>query len=419
MVIDLGEARDEPDLPARTWPPRQRRAVGAVVALVALLLAGGAATPVRSGLVAVTVQATAADDILVEGDGLYLMRPSRGVVRAGLRTVTRYRLPDASEPEWEAALYTAGPVRGVSIVDGTLLVTAEGPEMQTIAIRPDTGQELWRRSGWWYSTGPGRVLLADYSGGVTQQLFSVELKTGDVRWSVSLPADEPVLADRDRVVHWTKAGAVRVHDAGTGDLVASAHLPADPETAGQVLDGLVLVPGLAGGRPIVTAYGVDRLDRRWQADIDVRNEYVGGECGDAFCVGTGDDSGIRLIDRATGRTRWSAPGWGYTHSVGPYLLAYGDGHAEMSRVAVLDPADGHIVAELGEWNTSVAGDDGRILAVREDGSRALVARLDPTTAEVRVLGVLADVYQCQTGPAAVVCRRSNGSIGVWYPRRRL
>ncbi|MGN9913766.1 outer membrane protein assembly factor BamB family protein [Phytohabitans sp. LJ34] len=419
MVIDLGEPRDEVELSPRPLSRSQRRAMGATLALATLLSAGGAAAPVRPELVAVTIRATAADHYVVDDDALYLMRPSDVVVRAGLRTITRYRLPDATEPEWEAAIYTAGRVRGASLVDGMLLaVTQAGPDIETIAIRPDTGQEVWRRTGWWYETSAGNGLLLE-SRAMTQQLFSVELATGTVRWSRIYPAEDPVLIDGERFVHWTKSGTAEVHDSTTGDVLATAHLPLDPELAPQVVGDLLLVPEEDEDGSGLTAYGLDRLDRRWRADVDVRNEYVSGECGDAVCVGVRNDGGIRLVDLATGRTRWSAPGWGYAYPVGPYLFAYGRSETKNPRAALLDPVDGHVVGDLGQWNASLPADDGRMLGIRENGLRTLVARLDPAAAKVKVLGLLAGVFQCQASPVAVVCRRSGGSIGVWYPERRL
>lgn len=419
MVIDLGEPRDEVELSPRPLSLRQRRAMGATLALATLLSAGGAAAPVRPELVAVTIRATAADQYVVDDDALYLMRPSGVVVRAGLRTITRYRLLDATEPEWEASIYTTGRVRGASIVDGMLLAIAEaGPDIQTIAIRPDTGQEVWRRPGRWYAASAGNGLLLD-SGAMTQELFSVELATGMVRWSRAYSADDPVLVDGERFVHWTKSGTAEVHDSATGDLLATAHLPLHPELAPQVVDDLLLIPEEHDGRPVLSAYGLVRLDRRWRADVDVRNEYVSGECGDALCVGIRNDGGIRLVDLATGRPRWSVPGWGYAQLVGPYLLAYGRSETKNPRAALLDPADGHVVGDLGQWNASPPADDGRMLGIRENGARTLVGRLDPAAAKAEVLGVLAGVFQCQASPVAVVCRRAGGSIGVWYPERRL
>ncbi|BCB82474.1 hypothetical protein GCM10022251_70060 [Phytohabitans flavus] len=422
MVIDLGvpQDQDEVEVAPRRWSARQRRAVGAVLGIAALLGTVGAAAPVRSPLVSVTIQATAADDVLVANDALYLMRPSRGVIRAGLRTITRYRLADATTPEWEAAIYTAGPVRAASLVDGVLMAMAmaEGPGIETIAIRPDTGREVWRRSGWYHSTGLGHGLLQDQSPGRWQRVFGVDLATGDVRWSLEYPVDDTVLVDRGRFVHWDRSGMAELHDADTGSLLATAHLPFDAQSSAQIVGDLLLIPA-ADGRRAVVAYGMDRLDRRWQADIDMRSEYVSGECGDALCVGAVDGGGIRLVDAATGRTRWSAPGWGYAFRVGPRLLAYGPGQTTNPNAALLDPADGRVVGDLGEWNASVPADDGRMLGIRESSTRALVARLDPVAADAEVLGLLADVFQCQPGPVAVVCRRAGGSIGVWYPRRRL
>jgi outer membrane protein assembly factor BamB len=419
MVIDLGEPRDEVEMAPRPWSPRQRRAVAVLLAVAALMGAGGAAAPGRPALVSVTIQATAADEVLVEGDALYLLRPSRGVSRSGLRTITRYRLPDATTPEWEARFYTDGPVRGASLVDGMLLAVADGRNVQTVAIQPETGKEVWRRSGWYHRTAPGHGLLQDHSRVVTQRLFSVDLASGNVRWSREYPADDQVLIDRDRFVRWSQSDTAELYDAESGALLATAQLPFDRQLSVQVAAGLLLVPGESDGRPVITAYGRDRLDRRWQAEIDVRSEYLGGECGDALCVGNANDSGVRLVDLATGHTRWSAPGWGYTSRVGPYLLAYGPGESTNPRAALLDPADGHIVGDLGEWSASLPAPDGRMLGIRENGTRTLVARLDPLAVEVEVLGLLADVFQCQSSPAAVVCRRAGGSIGVWYPERKL
>jgi hypothetical protein len=420
MVIDLGMPRDEPELPPRPWSLRSRRALGTVVAVAGLLGASSATAPVRPDLVSVTIQATAADDYLVDGDALYLLRPSRGVIRAGLRTITRYRLPDATEPEWEAALYTAGPVRGAYLVDGMILATADaGPGIQTIAIRPETGQEVWRRSGWLHRTTAGQGLLQDFSRGLRQQLLSVELATGAVRWSKSFAADDPVLVDGDRFVRWTPAGTAQVYEADAGAVLATAHFQLDREVNAQIVSDLLLVPEKVAGRAVLTAYGLDRLDRRWRADIDLRAEYVGGDCGDALCLGSPDDGGLRLVDLATGRTRWSVAGWGYAYRVGPYLLAYGRSATTNPRAGLLDPASGHVVGDLGDWNASAPAPGGQMLGIRENGPRAVVARLDPAAVEAKVLGVLAGVFQCHPSPLAVVCRRAGGSIGVWYPERRL
>jgi hypothetical protein len=74
------------------------------------------------------------------------------------------------------------------------------------------------------------------------------------------------------------------------------------------------------------------------------------------------------------------------------------------------------VGELGEWNGSTRRADGQMLATHVLGGRVLVARLDPAGPGVRVLGAISTVYECHPGPRAVVCRRSDHTVGVWYPR---
>jgi hypothetical protein len=423
MVIDLGEPQEEIELSARPWSSWQRRAVSAAAVLAALLGAGAAAAPVRPELLSVTIQATAADRYVVQEDALYLLRLSRGSRRLG--TVTRYRLADPVEPEWETAINNAGPLHVAYLFEGMLLIKVGATEQQTIAIQPDTGREVWRRPGWYIGTGPGHGLFHDQARGITQHLSSVELATGNVRWSRSFPPQDPVLIDRnhgDRFVRWTKSGTAQLYDADAGALLATAHLPFDPESTARTVGGLLLIPGRVGSRWVVTAYGLDHLDRRWQTAIDFRGEHLNGggysECGAALCVGNINEGGVRLLDRATGRTRWSAPGSPFAWLVGPHLLTFRPGTTPVPRMVLLNPADGHLVADLGEWFPSAPADDGQMLAIRETGPRTLVARLDPTAMNVDVLGALANVFECEPYLVTVVCRRTGGAIAVWYPRRK-
>jgi hypothetical protein len=103
-------------------------------------------------------------------------------------------------------------------------------------------------------------------------------------------------------------------------------------------------------------------------------EHIVEDCGGGLCVGpvTG---GIRTVDVATGQTRWTTQGWGHPKPVGSYLLAVGSG--DPPQVAALDPATGN---QAGEF------------------------------------GIATSVSSCEAGTHAVVCRRADGTIGVWAPR---
>ncbi|GAA4728488.1 PQQ-like beta-propeller repeat protein [Phytohabitans rumicis] len=419
MVIDLGEARDAPVVDPPRWSRRRRRTAAAVVAVIALLAAVGAASPVRGGLVDVTIPVPTGTGFTVDGDALFLTTPDAAVVDPGERTIAMYRLPEA-RLAWKVSLNPGGPLRWMSVVDGMLLVLMETAAIETVAIRTDTGQVLWRRPGWFEPRAAGTVLMGDYRPGErANRIESVAVRDGAPRWSLTIPADDTVTSTRGRLVRWATSGQAWVYDDNTGTELASAKLPAaDPQSAVQVVGDVLLIAGWDGERPIVTAYDLDRLERRWQADVNLELEFVSGECGQGNLCVSRSPNGVRVLDAATGRTRWGVDGWGSMEPLGPYLIAYG--LEDPPRVGVLDPANGHEVADFGQWQTPrLAGP--RVLGVRPEPStnRAWVGWLDADARRTVVLGVATDVFGCAVAPSAVVCRRGDGSVGVWAPRRKL
>lgn len=425
MLIDLGEARDAPVVGRPPpWPRSRRRAAGTVAMAVALLATIGAASPVRSALAHATIPVDGPAQMWADGDQVYVLSPIANQPGSDERTVAMYRLP-SGRMAWRVSLPSTGPPRGVITVAGVVLVVvAEGQTVETVALRPDTGQVLWRRPGWWQEADERWLVLWHQSpGAALQTLTSVAPDTGQVRWSLSMPQDELLMPDSGRVVRWPRSGPVEVRDLDTGAVLVAADVPrplegtlpdANPDV--QVSDGLLLVAERTGERPLTTAYGLDRLDRRWQAEIDLTKEYVSSGCGDALCVG-GVAGGVRLVDRATGRIRWSDPRWGYLQRAGPYLIAFGP-PPEPKRMAVLDPATGRQIGDLESWDVSEPDPAGRMLGVRMRGDRAWIAVLDPALAP-RVLGVANGVYSCAAGASAVICRHAGGSVGILYPRRKL
>ena len=431
-VIDLGILRDGPELPGRSPAsrPLRRRAASLLGVALVVLATAVTASPVRAALVERTfpsVPAMSDQPVVVDTtDGLYLVRPSRPEAGPGERTITRYGTARPDEV-WRVPVTTPGAVNSADVVDGVLLVHAEGWQPETIALRAADGRELWRRTGWWQEAGSGQLLLSyrapDGRGDIYE---AVALTTGAVRWSLSLSASGWVLRDRDRLVWWSVDGRVEVRDLRTGAVVSRGVLPREEHATApqsqpgiQVAGGLLLVAGWDGDRPVVSAYGLDRLDPRWRAGIDLSIETVHG-CGTALCVSrTNGRGGVRIVEPHTGRTRWADGRWDYLLYAGPTLLAFGPPHGP-SRIAAIDPATGRQLGDLGRWQTPPALDpEGRILAVRtEPGtSRSWIAELDPAARTTRVLGVADDAYACRAGHTAVTCRRTGGTVGVWYPQR--
>jgi hypothetical protein len=429
-VIDLDVARDLPDLPGRSRAGRMRRWRAAAVlgAAAAVLATAVAASPVRVALVEQTFAGAARPDqpvVAATSDGVYLVRESGGETDPGERTIIRYRLPGAAQV-WRVSVLTSGAVHNVNVVDGTLLLHAGG-QPQTIALRAADGRFLWRRTGWWSEAGAGQLLLSYRAPGERRDIYqAVALTTGQTRWAISVPAGELVLPDRSRLVRWSGGGRAEIRDVRTGAVLTSGTLPLDENAAApgsepgvQVAGELLLVAGWHGVRPVATAYGLDRLDRRWQADIDLSSVVVDG-CGAELCVSARNGlGGVRMLERDTGRTRWADDRWAHLTYAGSTLLGFGLGYGP-AQIAVLDPASGRQIADLGRWETSRSiAADGRMLGVRTQPgtARSWIAELDTAAWTTRVLGVARDAFACQPGPAAVTCRRTGGTVGVWYPRR--
>ncbi|WP_091463132.1 hypothetical protein [Micromonospora inyonensis] len=128
-------------------------------------------------------------------------------------------------------------------------------------------------------------------------------------------------------------------------------------------------------RARVTAYGLDRLDRRWTAELPSVG-YV-STCGAMLCVWQ-QPGGVRLLDRATGRTVWRDPRWMAAVPVGDRLVATTSVSSVREEVFVLDAATGRELADLGTWNGLRTPVDGRPpIASRQIRDRGLlVAEFD-------------------------------------------
>ncbi|MEH1130679.1 outer membrane protein assembly factor BamB family protein [Micromonospora sp. CPCC 206061] len=432
MVIDLGEVREAPvgdDRPP-PWTPRQRRAVRAVATVVVALLAAGAA-PVRPALVMLEFPAAVGDRTVISGntDAIYLLSPSTDSLGQGEREIVKYRVPGGQE-QWRRSVSTAGPLRTAVAEGGILFALAEAYEPETIALDGGSGEVLWRRAGWLGDVSAEQVFLShDPRDEETAMYVALDPWTGVERWSLTVPLEEMVLHDRERLARWRGDGTVEVRDLRTGELVVRGKVPppeldplVDSNPGVQLVEGLLLVAG-ALDPPVTTAYHVDRLQPAWQANIDLMNEYVTSECVDSetLCVG-GQALGVRVIERATGRTRWASDRWSWLWRAGPALVAFGPPF-EPARITVVDPADGREIAELGRWDTPPMSinADGRMYAARTEPStgRSWIAELDPAAGVTRVLGVVRDSFACQAGQLVVTCRRAGGTVAVWYPRRRL
>ncbi|MEJ3743571.1 PQQ-binding-like beta-propeller repeat protein [Actinomycetes bacterium KLBMP 9797] len=421
MVIDLGEVRQVPEAAVPpTGPslsPGMRRGLAALGAVVALVAAGGAA-PVRGHLREV-IAMTDATHAFVGGDAVYV---------AGADTIARHEIPSGAE-KWRVSVPASGRQGGAFAFGGMVLVTVEGSESETIALDGETGERRWRRPGSPSPTGDDRVLLSHQRPGeITVRYAMVDVGTGVARWTLTDLAGDHVYYDDKRFVRWSPTGRIEVRDLGTGQVLATGAVPPpdvdtaqSPAGSGLALaGGMMLVARQRGGQAMADAYDLERFTRRWTAVLDMSFEYP-TLCGDLLCVNDfSGDGGVRALDPDTGRVRWTNDQTGWIERIGPVLLSYGDPE-QPPPVRVLDPANGHLRADLGRWKIGwPIADDGRVIATREDAERnTWIAELDLFGGAVRILGVARDTYNCDAGEWMVICQRAGGAIGIWYPRRRL
>ena len=432
-VIDLGEMRHGAERPVPEPPPVpvRWRLTWALAGLVAIAATLGPSVPAPAALIEATIPARLGDNTFAVGEQFYVVTSDR-VEGAGPRTITAYALPDPHRL-WQAPLPLSGALVGVGAAGGQMLISTQ-PELlrqvESVSIREATGQIAWRRRALFEGVTPvrGHVLLwTSPDGSPTastgqETLEAVDPVTGEVRWSYRVP-NGGWLSYRytgqalTHVVTLLPAGRVEVRDAEDGRVLAAADLlpprpPSVPASYVQFAGDLMLVRQ----ESMVTAYDLSRLDRRWTAAIDLATEYVVPDCGRALCV-ISHLGGVRVLDPATGRTRWSDPTRTSISRSGEHLLAALRLRDGLTDLALLDPETGHPVRHLGVWTLiSPPASGGGLVGMRTDlaTSRAWLAHLDPATGAAHFFGLVGGVTgDCEVQAGAVICRRLNATIGVW------
>ncbi|MFD0823268.1 PQQ-binding-like beta-propeller repeat protein, partial [Micromonospora zhanjiangensis] len=342
---------------------------------------------------------------LAEGRLLVVEPP--GVSAERSTTVAAYRLPDAA-PLWRTTLSRPlpGTVRLVGITHEVVLVTADPPvnspsgEADAVALTVGTGTETWWGPlGDAAFTAGGDLLLMDGADGGLR-FRSVAARTGAERWSYRLPPEAiwSVGVRRDRAVDLVvglPSGRVERRSTDTGAVLAAADLPrpargeSGPSWGIEVLGDLLLVSDGRGGQ---AAYGLDRLDRRWE--LDLSGNAGGGwpsDCGPVICLGSPPPITIRAVDRRTGRPLWELADWQPYWSVGGYLIAAQEtpGAGERGSKAAVDAGSGRVTSRLDGWDLPQPPEgDSRLLGVRYLPDGAWLAELDPATGASRPFGLL-------------------------------
>ncbi|MEV1144882.1 PQQ-binding-like beta-propeller repeat protein [Micromonospora sp. NPDC049799] len=421
-LIDLGEVRDvPPPEPSRRPPRRPSGRLLPCLAVLAFALATLTAAALPAERVAAAVPAPPGAGLLVAGDLLLVVDPIGE--RPTARTVTAYRL-DGGEPLWRVPLpVDAGRLWSVPMGSDAVVLTGQetdGPGTSTMALDPATGALRWRiPAGAVDRAGDGLLVQTFGSGADRGTVQVVDPCCGTLRWRVATPAGEVSFrsADEgvDRVVFSDPGGRVEVRDAASGAVLAAADLwsPEDrPYGSTQVIGDLLVTVG--GTPPTVTAYGLDRLDRRWR--VPIGDARYATPCGPLVCVQS-EGGRLRALDPATGTPRWTEDRWDGFWQVGGVLVTDLDRPAGPSaEYVLLDPATGRVLGSWGQWEITGPDDPGgRLVGTRPyPGGGLLVAELDTTTHRARPLDVLREAAgECQVARDRLVCRRIDGAVGLW------
>jgi outer membrane protein assembly factor BamB len=456
MLIDLGEVGGVPEVDERPPHPRRRRWMAMAVGAVLLVGLGGAAPP-RPGMVETVVPAVLGDAIDVQDDQLFVVHPPNGNhALAGDRIITAYELPSGRRLWQTRSDYSRQEFGGVILLgDAMVLPRYElggGAGSRLDVFDRHTGRHRWQRAGslmgWTKGPpgAPGRLFVGidapPDEDGVPQtaplRVMALDVLTGEPVWTYEPPPDAQVMTSwsdggSDALVTGLPSGRVEIRSARNGELVAAATLrpPLDPErdlTADPMMErqwimlaeDMVMVVG--PGHRTLTAYGLDRLERRWEVPWQRDVGWFGHPpCGPLMCMQTADGR-VRGVDPRTGRTRWEKA-WPYLDAAGPLLLGSrtDSPYGGEGPLVLVDPATGESVADLGVWAVTesmvTTGVDRLVFKHDPATGRAWVGLVDIQARVVRLLDVAHEVSgDCRVGRDSLVCRRRDATVGIWRYR---
>lgn len=440
-VIELD--LDAPPTTEPGRPPAHRyRHIGLALAVVLALSLGGAA-PVTSliwrytGTVPVTGPGTI---YAVAGERIYTITESGGLRTTSAWTTdpvrplweTNTAMPDASAPgalgveaqedhlllsDYPATTVLDGAT-GEPLWDSPTMVQplAPGIGLRTEAFFPP-GSEYDRTSGdpgelYWTSTGRPHTRPP-----LRTELYGVDLTSGRRMWTAAEPGSVyAVPTARDGEIIVVAADRISVRAAATGAVLRERALPRE-QTDGvfyaDVVGDVVLLRRArdwnSGGT--VTAYGVDRLEPRWQA-TEPRDNGSRGGCNGLLC--RIDETGLAVLDPRTGTVRWHVgPNRGLVSTGAAVVETHGPGGRPLR---VRDPVSGATLVELDAWMTVEPGSTLLLTGFDPERLVSTFAIVGSGPDPVRPLG-RADSLEsdCTVTDRLVACRGRAG-IDVWSYR---
>lgn len=440
-VIELGTVPgDDAPVPPAARPPLPRRTIRQIAAVVVGVLCLAAlhasVVPRPHGLGrAWSMPFADADSFETAGGSLFVLRDGSP------QTLAAYAITDGGLRWSRRVSYTVTSM-DVAAAAGVLLLPADAYSAETrtpggdilwtrystqvVALDMGTGRELWRAPGDIALAAADGVLLVEHqpNGIGASRLHLVRPRDGRTLWTRpgagayrwAVVGGRP--GSPARLVTATPTGDLRVYRFADGVDVARARVP---WRVGTLTDGtyselaarddLLYVFTNGHAASTVAAYAPDTLTRRWT----LTSPAGGGPapCGAVLCVPT--SSGFAARDWLTGAELWRIRGYDLGRPlVGGLLLVGG----EDSGRAIVDDRTGRLVAGLGAGGAAWNSDSGTIVTLeptRSPPARTAVARLDPPTGEVFLLGTIDPVvnsFWCRLSGPRLACTTPRGLLTV-------
>ncbi|RKR90669.1 putative pyrroloquinoline-quinone binding quinoprotein [Micromonospora pisi] len=471
VMIDLGVARDVPEVeprPTLTW--RRLRPVALALAAVLLLSTGGSGLPPAPALVMVAAlpYRPSSPFPLFNHQGL-LLTEDRLLTATYDSTSASWRI-EAYELERGRSVWTYGIPGGLENIPsmrhqaGLVLLTGPRPDgtagMRTVAIDALTGAERWSLPHQVYTvTDDDTVLAVDEvypaDAAMTEDsvpegeyiyvapwgqrfsqppsgmlVASITLSSGMVRWRSGLVANVqtdagsrfgdrgPGGADQGAdLLAVVTTGAVELWDPRTG-AVRHRFPAAHPETWLQLDRDLLLVQHTEDE---VTAYSTVDYRRLWAAPVSQNGSF-------GFCTTTGlicdtPPTEQWVVDPATGARTWQILRQHRLVAAPGQLLEtvpndWGNGRP----LRTVDPLTGESRIDLADWRTVSSGRNGAFLLStgKVSSGPTWFGLLGPDAAAPVPLGqVPVGVTDCELSTTVIACNTYSDGLHVWRYRAGL
>ncbi|MEV6346170.1 PQQ-binding-like beta-propeller repeat protein [Actinoplanes sp. NPDC051851] len=425
-LIDLGRVEDAPVEPP---PPRSWRPVLAAAGALLLVLLGGAAAPVHPPAPAILPGALG-DQLIVTDETVFVVgaaSESGEAVRS--HPLHAYALPGA-RPVSASTIAVPGVIFSIQPAGPDLLLISARNEadnvVTVIAVRPSTGETLWRRAGITVGVSETAGVAVITTDGVPRSddeyavsyWHVVDLETGTSRWSVRLASGEQAVTDgavrEPRRLYVLRTGRLSAYDVRNGRVVAQVPVPgiAPGEAALWPVGDRVLVTGEEGG---TYTFQGDELTPVSHVARGMSGYFAPAECDGLLCVYT-ETNRVAGLDPETGAETWSAPFDGFAAYRDGAVISTATADGTRPRLLKSDPVTGRRLAELDGWSPvpGTASGPFYVQHVQLGADRYWFGVVDPVTFRVAVLFSGEHLAgDCRFTETALVCRRIDASVGVW------